>query len=72
MSRLRIGIALIDNKLREIRLRWFDHIQCRPPTALVRIGVFMQVDRQKRKSYRPKENMNESGNDIKTDYLIAI
>ena len=31
-----VGVAPIEDKMRENRLRWFDHIGCRPTDAPVR------------------------------------
>ena len=35
----RVGVAPIEEKLTQHRLRWFGHVQRRPPEALVRNGV---------------------------------
>ena len=34
--RLQVGVAPIEGKLRENRLRWFDHIKCRSRDAHVK------------------------------------
>ena len=50
----RAGVALIEEKLTQHRLRWFGHIQRRPPEAPVRSGVLKRVDKVKRGRGRPK------------------
>ncbi|KAG2639998.1 hypothetical protein PVAP13_2KG054600 [Panicum virgatum] len=37
--RERVGVAPIEEKLTQHRLRWFGHVQRRPPEAPVRSGV---------------------------------
>ena len=44
----RVGVAPIEEKLTQHRLRWFGHVQRRPPETPVRNGVFEQVDNVKR------------------------
>ena len=34
--RAKIGVASIEDKMREVRLRWFGHLRRRPEDALVR------------------------------------
>ena len=48
------GWAPIEEKLTQHRLRWFGHIQRRPPEAQVRSGVLEWVDNVKRGRGRPK------------------
>ena len=46
-------------KLTQHRLRWFGHVQRRPPEAPVRIGVLERVDNVKRGRGRPKLTCDE-------------
>ena len=39
----RVGVALIEEKLVQHRLRWFGHIQHMPPEASVHSGRFKRV-----------------------------
>ena len=39
-----LGIASISDKIRETRLRWFRHVQCKLATAPVRKSFTMQAD----------------------------
>ena len=55
-----VGVAPIEEKLTQHRLRWFGHIQRRPPEALVRNGVLEQVDNVKKGRGRPKLTQDES------------
>jgi len=41
-------VAPIEEKLIQYRLRWFGHVQRRPPEALVRSGVLKRIDNVKR------------------------
>ena len=58
--RERVGVAPIEEKLTQHRLRWFGHIQRRPPEASVRSGVLKYVDKIKRGRGRPKLTCDES------------
>ena len=44
----RVGVAPIEEKLVQHRLRWFGHIQRRPPEAPVHSGRIKRVDNVKR------------------------
>ncbi|PUZ75050.1 hypothetical protein GQ55_1G117000 [Panicum hallii var. hallii] len=44
----RVGVAPIEEKLIQHRLRWFGHVQRRPPEAPVRSGVLKRGDNVKR------------------------
>jgi hypothetical protein len=44
----RLGVALVEEKLVQHRLRWFGHIQQRPAEALIRSGVIRRSDNEKR------------------------
>ena len=50
----RVGVAPIEEKLTQHRLRWFGYVQRRPPEAPVRSGVLKWVDNVKRDRGRPK------------------
>ena len=58
--RERVVVAPIEEKLTQHRLRWFGHIQRRPPEAPVRSGVLKRVDKVKRGRGRPKLTWDES------------
>ena len=53
-------MAPIEEKLTQHRLRWFGHVQRRPPEAPVRNGVLELVDNVKRGRGRPKLTWDES------------
>ncbi|KAG2628271.1 hypothetical protein PVAP13_3KG505100 [Panicum virgatum] len=55
----RVGVALIEEKLTQHRLRWFGHVQRRPHEAPVRNGVLERVDNVKRGRGRPKLTWDE-------------
>ena len=46
--RERVGVAPIEEKVTQHRLRWFGHVQRRPPEAPVRSGVLKRADKVKR------------------------
>ncbi|PUZ50631.1 hypothetical protein GQ55_6G073300 [Panicum hallii var. hallii] len=46
--RARVGVAPIEEKLIQHRLRWFGHVQRRPPEAPVHSGVLKRSDNVKR------------------------
>ena len=50
----RLGVAPIEEKLVQHRLRWFGHVQRRPPEAPVRSGILSQESNVKRGRGRPK------------------
>ena len=56
----RVEVAPIEEKLTQHRLRWFGHIQRRPPEVPVRNGVLEQVDNVKRGRGRSKLTWDES------------
>ncbi|KAG2588942.1 hypothetical protein PVAP13_5NG305343 [Panicum virgatum] len=56
----RVGVAPIEEKLIQHRLRWFGHVQRRPPEVPVRNGVLERVDNVKRGRGRPKLMWDES------------
>ena len=44
----RLGVAPIEEKLVQLQLRWFGHVQRRPPEAPVRSGILSQDSNVKR------------------------
>jgi hypothetical protein len=50
----RLGIAPIEEKLVQHRLRWFDYVQRRPSEASVHCGVISQANNVRRGRGRPK------------------
>jgi hypothetical protein len=55
----RAGVAPIEEKLIQHRLRWFGHVQRRPPEAPVRSGVLKRADKVKSGRGRPKLSWDE-------------
>jgi hypothetical protein len=49
----RVGVAPIEEKLIQYRLRWFGHVQRRPPETPVHSGVLKQTDNVKSGRDRP-------------------
>jgi hypothetical protein len=56
----RVGVAPIEEKLIQHRLRWFGHVQRRPPEAPVRSGVLKRANNVKSSRGRPKLTWDES------------
>jgi hypothetical protein len=56
----RVGVAPIEENLVQHRLRWFGHVQRRPPEALVHSGVLDRVGSVRRGRGRPKLTWDES------------
>ena len=50
----RLGVAPVEEKLVQHRLRWFGHVQRRPPDASVYCGVLSQANNMRRDRGRPK------------------
>ena len=50
----RLEVAPIEEKLDQHRLRWFDHVQRRPPEAPVHCGVLNHANNMRRGKGRPK------------------
>ena len=48
------GVAPIEEKLVQHRLRWFGHVQIRPPEAPVYCEVLSQANNMRRGRGRPK------------------
>ena len=49
-----VGVAPIEEKLRENRLRWFGHVQCRTADAVVKRADMIALDRNAPGRGRPK------------------
>uniref|UniRef100_A0A0A9HKX9 Uncharacterized protein n=1 Tax=Arundo donax TaxID=35708 RepID=A0A0A9HKX9_ARUDO len=56
----RVGVASIEEKLVQHSLRWFGHIQRRPPEAPVHYGRLKRTDNVKRGRNRPNLTWEES------------
>ena len=56
----RLEVAPIEEKLVQHRLRWFDHVQRRPPEAPVYCGVLSQANNMSRGRGRPKLTWEEA------------
>ena len=63
-----VGVAPIEDKIRENRLRWFGHIQRKPLDALVRKSDFLTIHGNARGRGRPKLTWIEI---IKKDITIC-
>jgi hypothetical protein len=58
--RERVGVAPIEEKLMQHRLRWFGHIQRRPEEAPVHIGIIRRLENVKRGRGRPTLTWTEA------------
>jgi hypothetical protein len=56
----RLEVAPVDEKLVQHRLRWFGHIQQRPPEALVNSGILRSMENTRRGIGRPKLTLAEA------------
>ncbi|XP_073354713.1 uncharacterized protein [Aegilops tauschii subsp. strangulata] len=56
----RVGVAPIEEKLVQHRLRWFGHIQRRPPEAPMHSGQLKHAENVKRGQGRPSLTWKES------------
>ena len=63
---LKIAATLIDDKMRESHLKWFDHIQRRAINAIVRKSELIKVEGKK------KCQNNISRNNIKRDLSCQL
>ena len=66
MDRIRNGVIRdlvkvtpIEDKMREIRLRWFGHVKSRSMDAVLRICERTNIPEDKRGRGRPKKSLNE-------------
>ena len=57
--REKVGVASIQAKLRESRLRWYGHVQRRDPNAPVRRCDNLAIERVRRGGGRPKKSWGE-------------
>lgn len=65
--RERVGVAPIEEKLVQHRLRWFGHVQRRPPEAPVHSGRIKLAENVKRGRGRPHLTWEES---VKRDLKV--
>ena len=56
----KVGVAPIEEKIVQHRLRWFGHVQRRPPEAPVRSGLLSRAENTKRGRGRPKLTWEEA------------
>jgi hypothetical protein len=56
----KLGVAPIQKKLVQHRLRWFGHIQRRPPEASVRSGILSRPENTRRGRGRPRLTWEEA------------
>ncbi|KAJ3706103.1 hypothetical protein LUZ61_009808 [Rhynchospora tenuis] len=54
-----VGVAPIEEKLVQHRLRWFGHVQRRPPEAPVRSGILNRFENTRRARGRPRLTWEE-------------
>ena len=54
MIREKVGVAPIEEKLVQHRLRWFGHVQRRPPEAPANSGILRGFDNAMTGRERPK------------------
>jgi hypothetical protein len=69
--RERLGVALVEEKLVQHHLRWFDHIQQRPAEAPVRNGVIRRTDNEKKNRAHPNLTWEESVKRDLKDWCIT-
>jgi hypothetical protein len=69
--RERLGVAPVEEKLVQHRLRWFGHIQRRPAEAPVRSGVIRRSGNEKRDRGRPNLTWEESVKIDLNDWCIT-
>ena len=66
-----VRVTPIEEKPTQHRLRWFEHVQRRPPEAPVRSGVLKRVDKVKKDRGRPKLTWDESVKGDLKDWNIS-
>ena len=64
-----IKVAPIEDKMREIRLRWFDHVKRRSVDAPVRRCEMINISEDKRGRERPKKSLDEV---IREDLKVIV
>jgi hypothetical protein len=69
--RERLGVAPVDEKLMQHRLRWFGHIQRRPVKTSIRNGLIRRTDNEKRDRGRPNLMWEESVKRDLKDWCIT-
>jgi hypothetical protein len=69
--RERLGVAPVEEKLIQHRLRWFGHIQQRPAETPIRNGVIRWTSNKKRGRWRPNLTWKESVKIYLNDYCIT-
>ena len=57
--RTKIGVASLEEKMRENRLRWFDHVRHKRKDVLVRQVEHINLRQVKRAQRRPKKTWME-------------
>ena len=65
----KIGVASIEEKMRENRLRWFGHVRCRHTDVPVRRVERINLGQVKRAQERPEKTWMEVIQDIKAKGL---
>jgi hypothetical protein len=65
----RVGVAPIDKKLVQHRLRWFGHIRRRPPKAPVSSGILKSMENTRRGRGQTKIDMAEA---VERDLKIGM
>jgi len=67
----KVGVASIEDKMREVRLRWFGHLRRRPRDAPVRRCEMIACLDYRRSRGRPKKSWSEViRHDLKTLGLV--
>jgi hypothetical protein len=69
--RERLGVAPVEEKLMQYRLRWFGHMQRRPSEASIRNGVIRRTGNKKRGRGRPNLTWEESVKRYLKDWCIT-
>jgi hypothetical protein len=69
--RERLGVAPVEEKLVQHRLRWFGHMQQRPAEAPIRNGVVRRTGNKKRGRGRPNLTWEESVKRDLKDWCIT-
>jgi hypothetical protein len=67
----RLGVAPVEEKLVQHRLRWFGHIQRRPAEAPIRNGIIRRIGNKNRGRRRPNLTWEESAKRDLKDWCIT-